>query len=222
MLISIMPRYVEGIGDCCRVKRSEGEILHKKKLNTIFKEVFWGYCADFSAIKKITTNILNQKTLVPIYASSWEIMIPIKVRQPLFRGDCCYGYVNIFQIKKVFNQEILLVDGERIAFLDTKRAIEKRESMAEALRDRLPGMVKAGFLYTPGCNLEGVWKHRSWQGQVGEYGWGFGTGHGFGLGLGVGREQYPSMSKAVEEYILNLMYWAIEDKELSAEVLNRN
>jgi hypothetical protein len=145
MIISIMPEYIADIGDCCRVKRKDGEALYQKKLNTVFREIFRNNFLDYCAIKKKTTSILNQKTLAPVYLSLMEILIPVKVRQPLFRGDCCYGYVNIFEIKKVLNKEILLKSGEKIAFLDTKRAIQRREFMAELLEEKLPGMVKPDF-----------------------------------------------------------------------------
>jgi hypothetical protein len=259
MLISIMPRYVEGAGDCCRVKRKGGEVIHKKKLNTILKEVFRDYCTDFCAIKKITTKLLNQKTLVPVYVSSQEIMIPLKVREPLFKGDGCYGYVNIFEIKKVFNKEILLVDGETISFLDTKRTIQKRERMAETLKDRLPGMVKMGFIKAPYSNwgyidnygyrwLEQVDVHRRGDereyerrheggmeqglehgherrfeaGSEGSYEGSYERGVELRTGLGFYHEQYPSIPEAVEEYILNLVHRAMDEKTSNNEVQNRN
>ena len=146
MIIAIVPQYIEGIGDCCKVKQENGEILHERKLNTVIREIYRTNLVDFSAVKQKSASILRQKCLIPLYVSAIEILIPIKVRQPLFVSDCCYGYVNVFEIKKVFNKEILLKNGERIAFLDTKRAIQKRELMAEILEEKLSRHGEYQFL----------------------------------------------------------------------------
>lgn len=230
MLIYIIPEYIEGMGDCCKVKRREGEVLLPKKMNTVFKEVFREYCTDFCAIRKITTNILNQKTLVPIYVSAMEIMIPIKVRLPLFKGDCCYGYVNFFEIKRVFHKDILLMNGERIAYLGTKRAIQRREHMAETLSQWMPDRVKDRFLNGFGQNrsVDGSCGNRCGIGRElgipmdGSYGrdQGHRTEYGLDIEIENGDDAHPSMPAVVEDYILNLVYWAMENKSLMSRALD--
>lgn len=136
VIVCIMPEYVNDLGDCCRVTESNGETLYRKKLQTVIREVYSDRIIDYERSKKKVADMLNQKNLNPLYISKEEILIPIKIRKPMVLKDSTYGYVNAFEIKGVLDKEVILNNGRRILFYDTKRVIARRKKMANLLKER--------------------------------------------------------------------------------------
>lgn len=135
MIYYILPEYIDGKGDCCRVKDSEEDRIYEKKIGPVLKKIFSSRCFDLRIIKNKCGRILNQKNLIPLYLGADEILIPVKVREPRLLRDGEYGYVNIFALQNMMDKHILLKDGSKIIFMDSKRCIIKRVKMAKILEE---------------------------------------------------------------------------------------
>lgn len=131
----MLPEYIEGVGDCTRICDLSGESVSRKKLQSVIKELYRVKLLDYEGIKYKTSKFLGQKNLNPLYLGQEEILIPVKIRKPMVLKDGTYGYINVFEINKVLDSEIILKDNGRIFFFETKRIIARRMKMARALRE---------------------------------------------------------------------------------------
>jgi hypothetical protein len=163
LIISIIPEYMEDLGDCCRVLDSEGERFYKKRIQSIIKELYREKFIDFEGVKSRVSKILNQKNLNPLYIGRWEVLIPIKVRSPRILKDGTYGYINVFEINRIVDKQIYLKGGKKIDFFDTKRIVSRRVKLAKGLSESFSGDINpyvSKNLYDPGimCLIEYMFK----------------------------------------------------------------
>lgn len=146
MIYYIVPRYIKDIGNCSIIRDSKGEHLVKKTLNSALRELFMERCLDLRAIKRRCSSIINQKNIIPLYLSSYEIFVPVRVRIPITSRDGGYGYINYNLVKSLEEKSVLFKDGSSLNILDSKRCIMKRMKMAILLSERFnenkEGIVK--------------------------------------------------------------------------------
>lgn len=143
MLDYIVPEYIETFGDCCKVYHSDGEMTHYKKMDSVIKSMYKHSSLNLDFYRDKTNLLLKQKYLTPLIMSHNEILIPIKVRKVIVPRDSSYGYVNFFAIKKIVdNQYLLLHNNQKLFFMDDPRTVKKRIRMAElvweAFKEELP------------------------------------------------------------------------------------
>lgn len=136
MIIFIIPKYFEGVGNAVLIRDELGERPLYISLNSAIKKAFEERGADFRVLKKKTSRFLNQKNLIPLLLSNEEVLIPIKVRKPLLLRDGGYGYVNFAFIKNIEANKLYFSDGSFLEFQDNKRAVTKRIQMAKRLIDK--------------------------------------------------------------------------------------
>lgn len=135
MIVFIMPEYVGDLGDCCRVLGSNGEILYKKKIQSVIRDIYKENYIDFECVKRRTSDLLNQKNLNPLFIRTGEIMIPVKIRKQIVTKDSIHGYVNVFEISKVMDKQIILKGNHIVPFYDSRRVISRRIKMARILEE---------------------------------------------------------------------------------------
>ncbi|GEM_PF-1044708 len=137
MIVFIIPKYIEGIGNAASIKDESGERTLKTSLSSAIRKVFEERTVDLKAIKKRTSRFFDQKYLVPLYLSNQEVLIPVRVRKPLVLKDGGYGYVNSNLIKTIDTEKLILKDGSTLEYYDSKDCIIKRIRMAKKLLDML-------------------------------------------------------------------------------------
>lgn len=138
MIVYVLPEYTLDLGDCCRVCDTNGEILYKKKIHSVIRDIFREKYIDFEAVKHKSSVALNQKNLNPLYIGPGEILIPVKTRKPLILKDSSYGYINVAEISKIVDNHIILKGNHKVFFYDTKRIITRRIKMAKILESCFP------------------------------------------------------------------------------------
>jgi hypothetical protein len=135
MILYVKPEYISKLGDCCKVFKTEGETLYEKKILSVIKTLYHERFLDIKNLKNKCGEVLNQNNLNPLYLGHQDILIPIKVRQPLIAKDSCYGYINTAAIEKISNKNIYLSDYGSVHFYDSERIIKRRMKMAKLLRE---------------------------------------------------------------------------------------
>jgi hypothetical protein len=144
MIYYLTPEYIDTKGDCCRVKRSDGEMIYKKRVKSVIKGLYFEKCMDMKAVRDNSTRLLNQKSLIPLYLGGEEILVPFKARVSRIARDPGYGYFNVFGYERITDKSIVLKDGTEILFLDSRRSIVRRINMALRLRVELRLPLNSG------------------------------------------------------------------------------
>lgn len=129
----LLPEYIEGRGDCSRLKENDSERVIYKGINTVIRNIYNERCLSFDSIRKRCSKTLNQKNLIPMYLGKDEVIIPVKVRSNIIKGDCLYGYVNYSFIERIYNDYIIFKDKSRIDILENRKSVVRRYRMAETV-----------------------------------------------------------------------------------------
>lgn len=140
MIYYIMPKYVDGRGNCTCIRDENGEEIVSKTIEAVIREHFKNDCIDIKAYKRKCQKILNQKNLSPLYKCQGEIYIPVKVRKPRVVRDGSHGYINMYSILKINDGIIILNDGSKIIFMDSLRCIIKRIKMGRILEEHFKNL----------------------------------------------------------------------------------
>lgn len=137
MLSYIIPEYVEGLGNCTKIKDAKGEQILERTVKSVIKSICNEKMMDLRILKRKAEKILGQSNLIPIYLSSNEIYIPVRIRRPMVERDGGYGYVNFSMIEKIMDKHILLKDKSNLNYIGSKRSLMKRCKMAGVLIESL-------------------------------------------------------------------------------------
>jgi len=119
---SIIPIYNDS-GNSTKIITEDGQgytIL--KTLRTVLRLICRYYGADISYVRKKYGRVINQKTAVPLPLGKNIVLLPFKMRKPLFIKDGSHGYVNIYSIEDIYYNNgtfIKLTNGKEIKCLST-------------------------------------------------------------------------------------------------------
>lgn len=103
---SLVPIYKNEAGNSTAITTEDGEsYIILKTLKTVLKILCKFYSVDITSVRSRCGKIINQKTVVPLPLSHNILLIPIKMRKPLFTRDGSYGYVNILSIEKIYKED---------------------------------------------------------------------------------------------------------------------
>lgn len=127
-ICAVVPCYVQNMNKQTKVYYVTGEISYSSySINRIIND----YCAinmvSFKYSKKISGIIVNRKNNIPFIIKN-AIMLPVKTVKPYYKGDKCFGYINILYIKNFIFKEkkIFLTEGNIINFIEKQETIKKR------------------------------------------------------------------------------------------------
>jgi hypothetical protein len=118
-LCCLIPIYKDSMGNVTEIITEDGkEYIVYKALKTILKLICKYYGVDINAIRQKYGNIVNQKIIVPLPLSYDVLLIPFKMRKPIFLKDGSYGYINIFSIEEIYEKDkitkIMLTNGKEV------------------------------------------------------------------------------------------------------------
>lgn len=148
MVIFILPEYIEGKGDCCRVCTESGEMLLTQNIRSQMNLIFRDHMRDLKSIRKRCSSFLSQSYLTPLYLSEREVLLPFKTRESRITNDSHYGYVNYESIVKYKSGCLILSGGRSIGYYENDRIVSKRMNMARNLKEHFIDIEKSGFDYS--------------------------------------------------------------------------
>ena len=139
MLLYVLPQYMKNVGDGCIIKEDGVEKMYEIKINQVLKNICKERMLDFKEVKRKSRRTLGQSNVIPLFFSKDEIMFPIKIRRPKVSRDEVYGYINFDFIDKIEEGHVLLKDGQKIFYIESKRAVLKRTKLVRILEKELKG-----------------------------------------------------------------------------------
>lgn len=94
-ILAILPKYIEGRGNCTVVVKGNGEnLILDKNIKTTIGLLGKYYMIDLNEVRKRYGEIVLSKNLIPIPLSKNDILVPLKTRYPIFKNDGAFGYIN--------------------------------------------------------------------------------------------------------------------------------
>lgn len=137
---AFIPCYIKNKIKYTKVFMSDGKLIYSKySVRKLLNDYMALNLTSFDIIKKICRKTLVRNGLVPLYISNDKLMIPLKTIKPFVKGDSCFGYVNIENIKNFDfeKKRIILRSGNYICFLDSTEVIKKRIAECIILKKQL-------------------------------------------------------------------------------------
>lgn len=123
----ISPFYQKGIGDSTKVKIDDELIILNQGIWSVLKALTRYYMVNMDEVKKEFRPLVNIVDLMPIPIDEENIFIPYKARQPKYKGDRAFGYINLDFIDKLAKDEkdifILMKDGDKLKVLAKEATI---------------------------------------------------------------------------------------------------
>jgi len=155
--IYFKPKYIPSRGEATDIAFADTRIeTEYRTMKTVLRNIFMKACADKNAVSLKGAKITGKKILVPLYVNSRILLLPLKMRKPVVRGDVSYGYVNYFAIDEIgedgLHCRIRFFNGLSVQVLESGASIRRAcgdasmVSRASCFRADI-GMVKNPYKY---------------------------------------------------------------------------
>lgn len=98
----LIPIYQPNVGNATRIITKDGEnYIDQRTIRTVLRILCRYYTIHMEACREKYGKILNQEINVPMFIHKGLVLIPMKMRKPLFPKDGAYGYVNLYDIEDI-------------------------------------------------------------------------------------------------------------------------
>ncbi len=129
---AFIPEYLKNVGEITRVIVTRGEDrLIYVTLRTFKANLCKHYSIDYASSRRKFGKIVGSVNCIPLPINMNKIYLQLKVRTPVFKGDCTMGYVDLNSIESckaaedLKGTEITLKDGRSIKVLYSVSTINK-------------------------------------------------------------------------------------------------
>lgn len=133
---AMLPVYVKDRGNCTEIITAEASYIQNVTIETCIKKL-----ADYYNISLYHNRINYGDELcitnkVPVVVNKNLVYIHVNVREPMFKHDAAYGYVDLNSIKQVY-----LKDGYAAILMNSGKIIQTRQSIKSLKRSILNGKL---------------------------------------------------------------------------------
>ena len=148
-IMAIVPQYVDSRGNCTIVHRKNLDpLILDKTIKTVISLVGKHYMIDLTSMKRRYSPLLSSSNLIPIALSRDDIFIPFKTRQPMYKNDGAFSYINmhyIKEIKKVHKSSLVILDNgleiKCLCAMDTvNKHLKNGKIISRCYEDRIMGV----------------------------------------------------------------------------------
>lgn len=133
---AMIPLYAKDEGNCTEIITSEASVIKNATIETCIKRL-----ADYYNISLYHNRINYGRELgitnkVPIVINENKVFIYVNVREPLFKHDAAYGFIDIDSIKKIYENE-----KTAAVLMSSGRVIQTRQSLKSLKNGILFGRI---------------------------------------------------------------------------------
>lgn len=133
---ALLPVYVKDKGNCTEIITKAGSFVKSATIETCVKNL-----ADYYNISLYHNRInygheLGITNKVPIVINENLVYVYVNVREPMFKHDAAYGYVDINSIK-----EVIVKDGHASIIMNSGNVIQTRQNIKTLKRSILNGRL---------------------------------------------------------------------------------
>jgi hypothetical protein len=117
-VLAVRPEYIQDKGDCTEIIYESGETyITERTINSFMNIMAHYFNTDLRANRYNYGKKLGIKNNVPIVLSDKYIFVPYKVRKPMSKRDCAYGFINLFNYADLY-------EGQEDNFIVTTEGIK--------------------------------------------------------------------------------------------------
>lgn len=132
----LVPVYEPSLGNVTRLVTAAGDTaIIKRTVKSVLRRVARHYGVDLRALKAKYAGVIGHYKGIPLPMTPELILISVKVREPLVRGDGCLAYLNLRCIKSYRcgnpGVDILLKNGISLKGLCTVATFKKHMRWGE-------------------------------------------------------------------------------------------
>lgn len=133
---AMLPVYVKDKGNCTEIMTADASYIQNATIETCIKKLADYYNISLYYNRTNYGNELGIINKVPIAINENLVFIYVNVREPMFKHDAAYGFVDLNAIEQV-NQK----DGCAVIQLSSGRIIHTRQSVKSLKKSMLNGRL---------------------------------------------------------------------------------
>lgn len=133
---AMLPVYVKDKGNCTEIITADASFIQSVTIETCIKKL-----ADYYNISLFHNRInygeeLGITNKVPVVINDNLVYVYINVREPMFKHDAAFGYIDLNSIKQTYEE-----DGYAVIIMNSGRIIQTRQSLKSLKRTILNGRL---------------------------------------------------------------------------------
>lgn len=134
----LIPVYQQDIGNGTKLIGEDGTCyVDRRTIKTVLKILCQYYTIHIEAYRAKYGKLVNQRLGVPIFIHPHLMLLPLKMRKPLFVKDGAYGYVNLYAIENMKEKDghtrIILHNDVEIICLHRIRTVQQHLNRAKVI-----------------------------------------------------------------------------------------
>ncbi|MGD9567988.1 MAG: competence protein ComK [Sedimentibacter sp.] len=133
---AMLPVYVKDRGNCTEIVTKDASYIENATIETCIKKLADYYNISLFHNRINYGNELGITNKVPITINENLVYIYVNVREPLFKHDAAYGFVDINKIEEVFQK-----NNYAAIQLSSGKIIQTRQSMKSLKKNMLYGRL---------------------------------------------------------------------------------
>lgn len=101
-IYALLPAYVPAEGNATKIITADGNTyIDNRVVKTVLKALCRYYAVHVEHCREKYGKLIHQRLHVPLPIHRDLLLIPMKVRKPMFRKDGACGYINLYAIDKI-------------------------------------------------------------------------------------------------------------------------
>jgi hypothetical protein len=133
---AMLPVYVKDKGNCTEIMTADASYIQNATIETCIKKLADYYNISLYYNRTNYGNELGIINKVPIAINENLVFIYVNVREPMFKHDAAYGFVDLNAIEQVIQK-----DGCAVVQLTSGRIIQTRQSVKSLKKSMLNGRL---------------------------------------------------------------------------------
>ncbi|MEW9123319.1 MAG: hypothetical protein AB2421_11480 [Thermotaleaceae bacterium] len=140
---SLIPIYDGDMGNATKIVTADGQIyIEDKVLKTVLRILCKYYTVHIESCREKYGRMLHRRLGVPLPIHSRLLLVPFKMRKPMFNKDGAYGYVNLYDIDRIEEKRgqgvISLQSGVDIPCLHKVHTMQQHINQARLVAGNIP------------------------------------------------------------------------------------
>lgn len=121
---AMLPIYVKDKGNCTEIITAEASYIQNATIETCIKKLADYYNISLYHNRINYGNELGIINKVPVVINENLVYIYVNVREPMFKHDAAFGYVDLNAVKQVYQE-----NGYAAILMNSGRVIQTRQSL---------------------------------------------------------------------------------------------
>ncbi|MFT9494644.1 hypothetical protein [Anaerosolibacter sp.] len=137
-IYALEPTYMPSKGNVTKIIGADGSIyIDSRVVKTVLKSICKHYAVHIEHCREKYGKMINQRLSVPLPIHKDLLLIPVKVRKPMFANDGACGYINLHGIEviqgKDENTVFVLKNGAEIECMHRLRTVYQHVNNARLI-----------------------------------------------------------------------------------------